>query len=572
MIELRRVSRWLWLPLALLLVACQAPTPDIVAADSATTDRAFAGALAMPDRFSADAAQAVLEAGGNAVDAGIAAAFVLAVTLPEAGNIGGGGFMLARMNGESVFLDYRETAPATAHRDIYLDDQGNVIDGASVVGHRAAGVPGTVAGLWAAHQRWGTRPWAELVEPAVRLAGEGFVVPAGLAANVADERPGFAGRTNFDDVFRGVVAGTRWRQPELAATLARIRDQGEQDFYRGETARLLADDMAANGGLITRADLAAYQVAWREPLTSAWRSYQVVTAPPPSSGGFGVIQLLGMKAHLDQRFAGAPVNSTRYVHLIAEMQKRVFADRAEYLGDADFVDVPTAALIADDYLRRRAAEVDPDAISKLDDAAPGLAEGHQTTHFSIVDGDGNAVSNTYTLNTSFGSGVVVPGAGFLLNNEMDDFSAKPGVPNVYGVIGNEANAIAPGKRPLSSMSPTLLLRDGQVRMVVGTPGGSTIFGSVFLTIAAIVDGGMDAVAALDLPRFHHQLLPPDLITYTPSRPLPETTVAGLQRLGYRIEPHPWEYGDVQVVWFDGARWQAAADPRHRGAARVLGSD
>lgn len=558
-----------WLPLLAALLACQAPEAsrhDRPAVQPATR---FGGAVAMPDPFSADTAQAVLDAGGNAVDAAIAAAFVLAVTLPEAGNLGGGGFMLVRFDGASTFLDYRETAPAAAHRDIYLDDAGNVVEGASLIGHRAAGVPGTVAGLWAAHQRYGSLPWADLVTPAQRLAEAGFEVPTQLAANTAEERPGFAGRTNFDDYFRDVAPGVLWRQPELATTLARIRDDGPQDFYRGETARLIAADMAANGGLITEADLAAYRVAWRAPLTARWRGFDVVTAPPPSSGGFGVIQLLGMKAHLDAAFTGVPVNSARYVHLVAEMQKRVFADRAEYLGDADFVDVPTDALIDDAYIARRAAEVDPHAISAPVDARPGLAEGMHTTHFSIVDAAGNAVSNTYTLNTSFGSGVVVPGAGFLLNNEMDDFSAKPGVPNVYGVIGNEANAIAPGKRPLSSMSPTLLLEDGRVRMAIGTPGGSTIFGSVFLTIAAIVDGGLDAATALDLPRFHHQLLPPDVVTYTPSRPLPELTVAGLERMGYRIVPHPWEFGDVQVVWFDGSRWQAASDPRHRGAARVL---
>ncbi len=276
-----------------------------------------------------------------------------------------------------------------------------------------------------------------------------------------------------------------------------------------------------------------------------------------------------MKAWLDDEFADTAINSARYVHLVAEMHKRVFADRAEYLGDADFVDVPIDALIAEDYIQRRAAEVNLNAISSSSEVQPGLPEGRHTTHYSIVDKDGNAVSNTYTLNTSFGSGVVVAGAGFLLNNEMDDFSAKPGVPNVYGVVGREANAIAAGKRPLSSMSPTLLLENGQVRMAVGTPGGSTIFGSVFLTIAAIVDGGLNAADAVALPRFHHQLLPPDLVTFTPSRPLPQTTTADLEQMGYRVEPHGWEFGDLQVVWFDGTAWQAAADPRHRGTARIL---
>jgi len=561
--------RLLFLPLLWALLACDVSAPPELGSEAVQPGQEFAGALAMPDAFSLDAAQDVLASGGNAVDAAIASAFVLAVTQPEAGNIGGGGFLLAHMDGESVFLDYRETAPAAAHRDVYLDADGRVIDGASVVGRRAAGVPGTVAGMWAAHQRWGTRPWRELLAPAIKLAGEGFQVPPLLAANVAAEAPGFTGRTNFHEYFAAVAAGERWQQPELAATLERIRDAGPEGFYQGETARLLAEDMAAHGGWITAEDLADYEVAWRKPLSAPWRGFEVVSAPPPSSGGFGVIQLLKMKAWLDDEFAGLPINSAGYVHLVAEMQKRVFADRAEYMGDADFIDVPIAALIDEDYIERRAAEVDLNAISTSAAVEPGLPKGMHTTHFSIVDEDGNAVSNTYTLNTSFGSGVVVPGAGFLLNNEMDDFSAKPGVPNVYGVIGREANAIAAGKRPLSSMSPTLLLEDGRVRMAVGTPGGSTIFGSVFLTIAAIVDGGLGAADAVALPRFHHQLLPPELITFTPSRPLPPQTIADLEQMGYRVEPHSWEFGDLQVVWFDGTAWQAAADPRHRGTARIL---
>jgi len=529
----------------------------------------FAGALAMPDRYSAEAAAAVLDRGGNAVDAAITAALVLAVTLPEAGNIGGGGFMLIHIDGESTFLDYRESAPAAAHRDLYLDESGEIVEGASVVGPLAVGVPGTVAGLWEAHQRYGSRPWVELVEPAVLLAEQGFEVHAQLAAEIAAEAPGFAGRTNFADYFGGARAGVAFAQPELAATLRRIQTGGLQEFYRGTTADLLVAEMVALGGLITHADLADYRVAWRAPLVARWRAFEIVSAPPPSSGGFGVIQLLKMKAELEPLFAGIGINDAGYVHLVAEMQKRVFADRAEYLGDADFVEVPIDALVNEDYIRRRAAEVNPAAISVLASARPGLAEGMHTTHFSIVDGAGNAVANTYTLNTSFGSGVVVRGGGFLLNNEMDDFSAKPGVPNYYGVVGNEANAIQPGKRPLSSMSPTLLLADGQVRMAVGSPGGSTIFGSVFQAIAAVVDGGLAPRDAVALPRFHHQLLPPDLITYTPGVPLAAPVIAELEAMGYRVEPHAWEFGDLQLVWSDGDAWQAASDPRHRGEARVL---
>ena len=560
---------------ALLVVAGCGERPVAQPAEPVVELRELVGAVAMPDRFGAEVAAAVLEQGGNAVDAAIAAAFVLAVTYPEAGNIGGGGFMLLQFAGERLFLDYRETAPERAHRDLYLDEQGEVIAGASVVGPLAVGVPGTVAGMWAAHQRFATLPWAELLEPAVQLAAAGFEVPAGLADEIAAELPTFAGRTNFADYFGAVRAGDTLAQPELAATLRRIQSGGAAEFYRGETADLLVSEMAEHGGLIDRADLDGYRPVWREPLSAHWRGFEVVSAPPPSSGGFGVVQLLKMKAALDPAFEGATVNSSRYVHLVAEMQKRVFADRAEYLGDADFVDVPSDLLLAEDYIHGRAREVNETAISTLAQVRPGLAsspalhESAQTTHFSIVDGAGNAVANTYTLNTSFGSGVVVRGGGFLLNNEMDDFSVKPGVPNVYGVVGSDANAIEPGKRPLSSMSPTLLLEDGQVRMALGSPGGSTIFGSVFQTIAAIVDAGLAPGDAVALPRFHHQLLPPELVTYTPSVPLAAPVVAELEGMGYRVEPHAWEFGDLQVVWFDGTDWHAASDPRHRGESRVV---
>ncbi|MCH2097259.1 MAG: gamma-glutamyltransferase, partial [Pseudomonadales bacterium] len=304
------------------------------------------------------------------------------------------------------------------------------------------------------------------------------------------------------------------------------------------------------------------------PLAASWRDYEVLTAPPPSSGGFAVIALLKMKDALAQAFADAEHNSAQYVHLVSEMEKRVFADRAEYLGDPDFVDVDMQALIDDAYLLRRAAEVNEETISSVETVVPGLLS-PSTTHFSIVDGDGNAVSNTYTINWSYGSGVVVSGAGFLLNNEMDDFSAKAAVPNVYGVIGGRANEIEPGKRPLSSMSPTILLRDGQVEMVLGTPGGSTIFTSVFQTIVNVLDFAMSPHDAVAATRFHHQLLPADLVTMSLANPLPEDTIAALRARGYRVEPHDWEFGDVQLINRGPERWQPAADPRDRGVARVI---
>jgi gamma-glutamyltranspeptidase/glutathione hydrolase len=303
-------------------------------------------------------------------------------------------------------------------------------------------------------------------------------------------------------------------------------------------------------------------------LRTAWREYEILAAPPPSSGGFAVIQLLKMKDQLADAFASVPHNSPQYIHLVAEMEKRVFADRAEYLGDPDYIDNPIDRLIADDYIARRTREVNPDEISQLDAVKPGL-ESPDTTHYSIVDQWGNAVANTYTLNWEYGCGVVVEGGGFLLNNQMDDFSVKPGVPNKYGVVGNTANEIQPGKRMLSSMSPTILLRDGEVAMVVGTPGGSTIFTSVFQTIVNVLDYGMTPYEAVAATRFHHQLLPPDLITYSVTRPLPASTISMLGELGYRAQPHPWEFGDVQIVWRKESDWVPASDPRDRGDSRVI---
>jgi gamma-glutamyltranspeptidase/glutathione hydrolase len=326
--------------------------------------------------------------------------------------------------------------------------------------------------------------------------------------------------------------------------------------------------MRRGGGIITADDLAAYRPRWREPLRSRWRDHEILAAPPPSSGGFAVIQLLKMKDALAPSFAGLAHNSAQYIHLTAEMEKRVFADRAEYGGDPDFVRQPVEELIADDYVAARAAEVNSAAISKGSAVHPGL-EGRSTSHFSIVDRDGNAVALTYTLNTDFGSGVVVEGGGFLLNNEMDDFSAKPGVTNYYGVTGAEANAIAPGKRMLSSMSPTILVFDGRVSMVLGSPGGSTIITSVYQTIVNVLDFGMSAQEAVSATRFHHQLIPEDLVTYSVMKPLPEEIVGELTSRGYRAVPHEWEFGDLQLVLRTGERWFAASDPRGRGVARVL---
>jgi gamma-glutamyltranspeptidase/glutathione hydrolase len=476
--------------------------------------------------------------------------------------------MLVHMDGESKFIDYRETSPLLAHRDMYLDEHGDVIPRSSLIGHRAAAVPGTVAGMWLAHQRFGTFPWAELLAPAIALAREGFTVPKELADYAAQTVAWHDGTIDFEGRFGKLRAGEVFRQEDLALTLERIASNGEDEFYRGETARLIVDEMARGGGLITAEDLDRYRAIVREPLRTSWRDREILSAPPPSSGGFAVIQLLKIKDFLNHEFEGVPHNSPQYIHLVAEIEKRVFADRAEYLGDPDYVDVPLDRLLSDDYLRMRANEVNNKAISEFKEIAPGL-ESIDTTHFSIMDEYGNAVSNTYTLNWTFGSGVVVGGAGFLLNDEMDDFSAKPGAPNIFGVVGSTANEIQPGKRMLSSMSPTILLKDGDVELVIGTPGGSTIFTSVFQNIISIYDYGMTPGEAAGASRFHHQLLPADLITYSPGVPLPDETISALGDLGYRVLPHDWEFGDLQIILRHKGELQAASDARRRGESRVI---
>lgn len=405
-------------------------TLSLGVAIAAASSSAFAatldgGAVAAPDEYGAKVAAQILKAGGNAVDAAVATAFTLAVTYPEAGNIGGGGFMTLYMDGKPYFLDYREVAPKAASKTMYLDDKGEVIENLSLVGAKAAGVPGTVMGLWEAHKRFGKLPWSELLTPAIGYAQKGFKVADKQFQYRQDAVALFNGKTNFGDYFGHMKAGEAFLQPDLAKTLERIADKGPDEFYKGHTADLLVAQMQQDKGLITHQDLADYKVKWREPMRVDWQGNTLYTAPLPSSGGIALAQLLGIKENRAADFKGVELNSARYIHLLAEIEKRVFADRADYLGDPDFSKVPVARLTDPAYLKQRAAEVNPTAISPTEKVRPGL-EPHQTTHFSIVDADGNAVSNTYTLNWDFGSGVVVKGAGFLLNDEMDDFSAKTG--------------------------------------------------------------------------------------------------------------------------------------------------
>ncbi len=529
-------------------------------------------AVAVADKYSADAAEEIFRQGGNAVDAAVAIAFTLAVTYPEAGNIGGGGFMTVYMGGKPYFLDYRERAPLAATKDMYLDKDGNVVKGMSLYGDRAVGVPGTVAGMWEAQKRFGKLKWKQVIAPAIRYARDGFVVDEQLAQRGVDASKEFGGKTNFDQYFSGLKAGATFKQPELAAVLTRIANDGAKDFYDGKTADLIAASMKKGGGLITKQDLVQYKAVWRQPIQANWNGYRVITAPPPSSGGIGLVQLLTMKADRKADFDGVALNSPQYVHLIAEIEKRVFADRAQYLGDPDFYKVPVAQLTDAAYIAKRAAEVNPEKPSDTKSVLPGLGtsmpEKAETTHFSVVDKWGNAVSNTYTINGYFGSGVVAEGTGIVLNDEMDDFSAKPGVANMFGVVGSDANAIVPKKRPLSSMSPTVLTKDGKVALVIGTPGGSRIFTSIFQVITNLYDFKMPLKDAVGAMRFHHQLLPPNTIFWEPYHPIDGELAKGIEAKGYTLKGQDFS-GDIQAIRIDGKTPEAVSDPRGRGVSRVI---
>jgi gamma-glutamyltranspeptidase/glutathione hydrolase len=456
----------------------------------------------------------ILRKGGNAVDAAIASQFALAVVYPRAGNIGGGGFLVVRMaNGESAALDYREKAPGAAHRDMYLDPQGNVIDTLSQEGHLAVGVPGTVAGLEAAFKKFSKlKDWKTLLEPAIELAGEGFLITKSEAGRLNEYREKFL-KYNADG--RPFTKEGEWKmndrlvQKDLARTLERIRDKGAAGFYEGETADKIVAEMKRGGGLITLEDLKSYEAKWRTPIIGQYKNYRIITMPPPSSGGVALMQLLGILEKFPLKEYG--FQSAKAIHAIVEAERRVYADRAKYMGDSDFFPVPVDSLLTPAYLAAKMSDFNPGKATSSDSIGNHKVtigvETFETTHTSVVDIEGNTVSVTTTLNLNYGSKVIVQGAGFFLNDEMDDFSAKPGVPNYFGLIGAEANAIQPGKRMLSSMTPTILEKDGKLFMVLGAPGGSTIITSVLQTILNVVEHEMTMDKAVAAPRFHHQWLP-----------------------------------------------------------------
>jgi len=521
--------------------------------------------------LAADVGLAVLKAGGNAVDAAVAVGFALAVTYPFAGNLGGGGFMLVRFaDGRATFIDFREKAPLQASRNMYLDANGKLTKD-SLVGWRASGVPGSVRGFELAHKKYGHKSWAEVLDPAMKLASEGFPVSYNLSESV--HSPGTMKLlSQFPDskrIFLAAKYGEKFVQPELAATLKRIREHGAGEFYEGETARKLAAAMEANGGLITLDDLRQYQAIERTPLRGHYRDYEVVTSPPPSSGGIGILQMLGMLEGSGYEKSGA--GSAATIHYVAEVMRRFYADRSEYFGDPDFVKVPMPKLLDPRYIASRRNSIDPQHATPSDQIRPGDLgpyEKTETTHYDIVDSEGNAVAVTYTLNGGYGSGVTAPGLGFLLNNEMDDFAAKPGEENLFHLIQGEANAIQPSKRPLSSMTPTILVRDGKPFLVLGAPGGSRIINGVLQVILNVVDFHMNVQDAVDWPRFHHQWMPDQLYL---ERGISPDTVALLRAMGHHIAPYETTnpvVARVEAILNDQGWLQGGADGR--GEAKAEG--
>ena len=502
------------------------------------------------------AGQLILDSGGNAIDAAVAVGYALAVVHPQAGNIGGGGFAIIHTaDGKDYALDFREMAPGAATRDMYLDDKGNVIPGESTGTYKAAGIPGTVAGMSAMLERFGTKTLSEVMATAIELAEKGYILSerqAGSMAAFRDKLYKFPASRKYFLKPDGTAyeAGERFIQSDLAETLKRISAEGPKGFYEGKTAELIEADMKANGGLITLEDLKKYTVKWREPSTATYRGYKIVSMCPPSSGGAVVAEILNVMENADMRtlWAASPAQA---IHVMAEAMRQAYADRSEYMGDPDFVKVPVDELTSKEYAKKIFDRINPSKATPSDNVRPGLAplkEGTNTTHYSVVDKFGNAVSVTYTINDSWGSGASVEGAGFLLNNEMDDFSVKPGVPNIYGLVGGDANAVAPFKRPLSSMSPSIVSKDGKTILVVGSPGGARIITTVLQVIANVIDRRMSVNAAVSAPRYHMQWLP-DELRIEPGNGLSPADIEALVGMGYKLSLQPF-MGDVNVIMID----------------------
>lgn len=550
----------LFLSLVLSLSSCRHEDHEIISGKGITCTE---GMVVSAHPVASETGTAILIRGGNAYDAAAATGFALAVCYPAAGNIGGGALMVMRdSSGKYTSLDCREMAPAAATPDMYLDSEGNIFEGMSTSTHKASGVPGSVAGLLKMHSEYGILSLEQVIQPSIELAKKGFTLTAKQAASLNAARRKFTGRNDHDVVF---VRDSLWRegdllvQEDLARTLERIRDKGAAGFYSGATADMIVKEMEKGNGLISHSDLDNYKSLWREPVRGSYSDYGIISMPPPSSGGIALLQLLGvMERWLP---ANPEFHSAEDVHLIAEAERRAYADRAFYLGDPDFTDIPLDELVSDEYLGHRMSDFDPQHASLSEEISHGIIpfpESEETTHYSVVDKDRNAVSVTTTLNSSYGSCIVVEGAGFLLNNEMDDFSSKPGYPNIYGLIGGVANSIAPGKRMLSSMTPTIITRDDKLYMVLGSPGGSTIITSVFQTLINVTEYGMDMQQAVDAPRFHHQWMP-DLIYYEEGTD--SLLIQELESMGHRTRLRS-PIGRVDAIrLLPGGILEGGADPR-----------
>lgn len=507
----------------------------------------------------------ILKQGGNAIDAAVAVGFALAVVLPNAGNIGGGGFMVLHddKTGKDVAIDFREIAPAKASRDMYLDNQGNVIDGKSLFTHDASGVPGTVAGMEYALKKWGTMPLSKVLEPAIKLADKGFIVSDVLAQTLKEEKSTLgkwsASKTIFFKNGEPLKSGDLLVQKDLAKSLRLIAKQGAKAFYQGEIATKIAKEMQSHGGTMTLEDLKAYKVVERQPIIGDYRGYKVVTMPPPSSGGVHLIEILNMLEHYPIKEDG--VNSAKNIHHMAESMKLAYADRSEYLGDPDFVKIPVTGLTSKAYANERVKTIDDNKArlsSTIKPGKPQSYESDQTTHFSVMDKAGNAVAVTYTLNLNFGSGIVAEGTGILLNNEMDDFSVKPGVPNAFGLVGGAANAIEAKKRPLSSMTPTIVMKNNKPWLVTGSPGGARIITTVLQSVVNTIDHEMNPAEAIITPRVHHQWLPDELRVEEGISP---DTIKLLQDKGHKVVTKA-PMGRIQIIQADDSGFYGYSDPRN----------
>jgi gamma-glutamyltranspeptidase/glutathione hydrolase len=543
-----------------------------VSAKARVAELADGGMVATRSSWASQIGADILGRGGNAVDAAVAIGFGLAVSYPSAGNLGGGGFMVIRLaDGTVITNDHREKAPGNASKDMFLDENGDVVNGLSTRSHLAAGVPGTVAGLLDVLEKYGTMTRAQVMQPAIELAAKGIVLDRDLAESFARRGGEFARYPASAAVFAKETGpyqiGDLWRQPDLAASLTRIKERGKAGFYQGETADLLVAEMQRGGGLISHEDLQSYRSVWREPIRGTYRGHEIVSMPPPSSGGVLLVQMLNMLEAHDLSAMG--YGSAQAIHTIIEAERRAYADRAQHLGDMDFYPVPIAQLTDKKYAKARFADFDSAKAGFSEDVEAGQLpfESMETTHASVMDAKGNAVAYTTTLNLSYGSKIVVAGAGFLLNNEMDDFSVKENVANYYGVIGREANSIEAGKRMLSSMTPTIVVKDGAPMLVTGSPGGSTIITTTMQVILNVIDHQMSLSDAVSSPRFHHQWLP-DRVLVEPFALSPDTRVVlesmghgQLLDLGTRFS-----LGDANSVLRTERGYEGMADPRNAGTA------